>query len=265
MIVNVLYVRDFENVEGRLIFFVTKLVTLAASRLLRRILINLQLYPTIMYKTLISLAAILLLLTSCARKEVKQGMISYTIGYQLPDSLRSYEAYLPKTAIVYFKGDSTVSIQQAGPEATTVITHKPTDLVRVLLSSSAKKYVMDYPKNIQAELLPASTGYAYAATKDTMTMAGHKTKKYELTDKATGVTSEAWFTKEIRVVPNYLTMVFDTAYGVPLAFTTKQNGMPVTTKIKEIKFEPVPAGVFSTPTGYQKISPEQFKNLQPEN
>ena len=216
-------------------------------------------------KTLLYCTVTALLLSACSRKEVKQGTISYTIEYQLPDSLRSYEAYLPKTAIVYFKGDSTVSIQQAGAEATTVITHKPTDFVRVLLSSSAKKYMMDYPKNLQHELLPASTGYAYALTKDTMTIAGHKTKKYELTDKATGVTSEAWFTKEISVIPNYLTMVFDTTYGVPLAFTTKQNGMPVKTKIKKLKFEPVPTAIFSTPAGYQKISPEQFKNLQPEN
>ena len=216
-------------------------------------------------KTLLYCTVTALLLSACSGKEVKQGTISYTIEYQLPDSLRSYEAYLPKNATVYFKGDSTVSIQQAGAEATTVITHKPTDFVRVLLSSSAKKYMMDYPKNLQHELLPASTGYAYALTKDTMTIAGHKAKKYELTDKATGVTSEAWFTKEISVVPNYLTMVFDTTYGVPLVFTTKQNGMPVKTKIKELKFEPVPAAIFSTPAGYQKISPEQFKNLPAEN
>jgi hypothetical protein len=197
----------------------------------------------------------------CKKKEVKQGKIVYAIEYELPDSLIRYAAYLPKQAIVYFKGDSTVSIQQAGDEATTVITDKPTDFMRVLLRSSNSKYVIDYNKAQQPELLPAASGYSYESTEDTTTIVGYKAKRYQLTDKTTGLTSEAWFTKQLSIAPNYLTTVFDTTYGAPLVFTTRQNDMPVKTTLKEIKFEPVPDGIFSTPKGYQKITPEQFKNM----
>ena len=208
---------------------------------------------------------LLTLLNSCSHKKIKQGSVAYDIEYQLPDSLISYKAYLPAKAIVYFKNDSTVSIQQAGAEATTVITYKPNAFMRVLLRSAAAKYVIDYAKPEQSEILPASKGYTYVATNKTKTIAGYKASKYELTDQATGLSSEAWFTKDVAIVPNYLTTVFDTAYGVPLSFTTKQNGIPVITTVKQVKFEPVPDGVFSVPTGYQKMTPKQFRDMPVDN
>jgi len=214
-----------------------------------------------MHKLILFSPLLFILLTSCSHKKIKQGLVTYDIEYQLPDSLNSYKAYLPKTAIVYFKGDSTVSIQQAGAEATTVVTYKPTTFMQVLLRSSAAKYVIDYSKADQPEILPASKGYTYVATNETKTIAGYKASKYELTDQATGLGSEAWFSKNVAIVPNYLTTVFDTTYGVPLSFTTKQNGIPVTTTVKQIRFEPVPNGAFSVPAGYQKITPKQFKDM----
>jgi len=213
-----------------------------------------------MQKWFWALPVILLLLGSCKRHEVKQGAITYTIDYELPDSLKTFAAFLPKTAIIYFKGDSTVSIQQAGPDATTVITHKPTNFMRVLLRSDKAQYAIDYTKAEQVDILPP-TDYTYAPTTETKTILGHKATKYVLTDKTSGVGNEVWFTKDIKLVPNYVTAVFDTTYGVPLVFTSDQNGMVTRTSVKEIKFEKVPDGVFSTPAGYKKITPEQFKNM----
>ena len=91
-----------------------------------------------MRKFLWFIPATLALFSSCNNKPVKQGYITYTVEYELPDSLKHYSDYLPKTAIAYFKGDSTVSIQQAGEEATTVIMQKPTGFMRVLLRSSSE-------------------------------------------------------------------------------------------------------------------------------
>ncbi len=218
-----------------------------------------------MKKLFLCTLPLFILLNSCSHKKIKQGSVTYDIEYQLPDSLNSYKAYLPATAIVYFKSDSTVSIQQAGADATTVITYRPTAFMRVLLRSATAKYVIDYGKSEQIEILPASKGYTYVATNETKTIAGYKASKYELTDQATGLSSEAWFTKDLVIVPNYLTTVFDTTHGVPLSFTTKQNGIPVTTTVKQVKFEPVPDGVFSVPAGYQKMTPKQFRDLPVDN
>lgn len=150
-------------------------------------------------------------------------------------------------------------------EATTVITYRPTSFMRVLLRSSSQKYVIDYNKADQQEEEPAKLGYAYVKDTATKVIAGYKAVKYSLTDKMTGEGSEVWFTKQISVIPNSLTMPFDTTYGFPLAFTLTQNGIRTTTTVSSIKFEPVPDGVFSTPGGYQKITPRQLRNMPVDN
>lgn len=244
-----------------------------------------------MKKLILYSLGLLAFLSACSHKEIKQGSITYNIEYHLPDSLNKYLAFLPKSATVYFKGDSAVTVQQANEEATTVITYKPTNFMRVLLSSAAKKYVIDYNKADQDEESPARLGYSYVADTaaktvaenktlkyspsnkgkgeeaDTATkvIAGHKTLKYLLTNKVTGESAEAWFTKELSVIPNSLTMAFDSTYGVPLAFTISQNGMLIKTTVKQIKFEPVPAGVFSVPPGYQRLTPKQLREMPVEN
>jgi len=205
------------------------------------------------------------LLYSCSRKKVIEGSITYDLQYQLPDSLRKYLIYLPKTAKVYFKGDSAVSVQQMNDESTTIITHKPTNFMRVLLASREKKYVIDYSKADQDEESPAKLGYSYEPGIDTQTIAGHKALKYTLTNKVTGEIDEAWFSKDVSLVPNSLTMAFDTTKGFPLSFTTNSNGMVIKTSVKAIKFEPVPTGIFSAPAGYEKLTPRQLREMPVEN
>lgn len=218
-----------------------------------------------MKKALLYLVLFFALFNSCSRKKEIQGSITYNIDYQLPDSLNKYLLYLPKSAKVYFKGDSAVSIQQMNDESTTVITCKPANFMRVLLASSAKKYVIDYNKAEQENETPARLGYSYAAGAETKIIAGHTTLKYTLTNKATGESSEAWFTKEISIIPNSLTMAFDTSRGVPLSFTVNQNGMVIKTTVKDIKFEAVPVGIFATPAGYEPLSPKQLRDMPVEN
>ena len=218
-----------------------------------------------MKKTLLYFITILVLFSSCSNKKIKQGSIAYTIEYQLPDSLNRYLAYLPKSAMVYFKGDSAVSIQQMNDESTTIITDKATSFMRVLLRSSAKKYVIDYDKAEQAQESPARLGYTYQAGTETKAIGGYKALKYTLTNKETLEQSEVWFTKDISVVPNSLTMAIDTVHGFPVAFTTNQGGMLIKHTVKQIKFEPVPEGVFSTPAGYEPLTPKQLRDMPVEN
>lgn len=137
--------------------------------------------------------------------------------------------------------------------------------MRVLLASREKKFVIDYSKTDQAEESPAKLGYSYAIGIDTQTIAHYKALKYTLTNKVTGQTDEAWFTKDIAAIPNSLTMAFDTTKGFPLSFTSNNNGMLIKTTVKEIRFEPVPAGIFSTPAGYVKLSPKQLRDMPVEN
>ena len=203
-------------------------------------------------------------LASCADK-TKQGTIVYQLDYQLPDSLRSYADYLPKQATVYFKGDSVVSIQGTDEESTTVITHQPSNYMLVLLKSATKHFQVNYAKADQSQELPDISVYTFTKGTATKQIAGYNAQQYTMKNKISDETSEAWFTTGIKLPPSLLTMGFDPAMGVPLVFSTNQNGIITKTSVKEIRFEPAPAGVFSAPAGYQKLTPQQLKEMPVEN
>ena len=200
------------------------------------------------------------LLTACADKN-KQGTITYDLAYQLPDSLLAYGPYLPKTATVHFKDDSVVSIQGIPEENTTIITHQPTNYMLVLLKSAAKSYQVIFNKDEQKQEVPDISMYTFTKSGDTKMIAGYNAEHYIMKNKATGIGSDAWFTHDIKIPPSSLTMMFDAKLGVPLSFKIDQNGFVTHTTVKEIKFEQTPDGAFSTPPGYQKLTPQQLKDM----
>lgn len=218
-----------------------------------------------MKKTLITAFILTVLFCACKNKSADEGSITYQVEYQLPDSLQRYAAFLPKEAMVYFKADSTVSIQKSAQESTTIITNRKTGFMRVLLSAPDKKYVVDYNKAEQSEEIGSLPPYTLTKQNETKKIAGYLATKYLLKDKLSEETTEIWFTKEVAIIPNSLTMLLDSTLGVPLLFTINQNGTKVKTTVKEIKFEAVPATAFTTPAGYQKLTPQQLRQMPVEN
>jgi outer membrane lipoprotein-sorting protein len=204
---------------------------------------------------------VLVFLAACSRKNTDEGSITYQLEYQLPDSLKQYAEFLPKEAIVYFKGDSTVSIQKTNEESTTIITDRKTNSMRVLLKSPARQFVVDYNKSEQAEEIGQLPPHTINKQNETKTIAGYNATKYLAKDKLSDETTEMWFTKDIALIPNSLTMLLDSTLGTPLAFTISQNGMKTKTTVKKIKFEPVPEGIFTTPAGYVPLTPQQLRQM----
>lgn len=218
-----------------------------------------------MRKTLIAAFILSVFFCACKNKSADEGLIAYQVEYQLPDSLQRYAEFLPKEATVYFKGDSTVSIQKSAQESTTVITNQKTGFMRVLLTSPDRKFVVDYNKAEQAEEIGSLPPYTLTKQSETKKIAGYLATKYLLKDKLSEETTEIWFTKEVAVIPNSLTMLLDSTLGVPLMFTINQNGTKVKTTVKEIKFEAVPATAFSTPAGFKRLTPQQLREMPVEN
>lgn len=203
-------------------------------------------------------------LTGCGKK-IPQGKLVYTLTYDLPDSLRTYQDYLPKEAVVYFKGDSSVTIQQTGDESTTIIMHGPTNYMQVLLASAKKHYAINYSKQDQDDEranMPVFTAKKGSTTK---AIAGYEAQQYTLTDKMTADSHEAWFSSAVQLPKNALGLVFDAALGTPFSFSTNQNGMITHTAIKSVDLKTdVPAGVFSAPANYEKLTPQQLKDMPVE-
>lgn len=210
------------------------------------------------------LALAISIMAACSHKK-NEGVIVYKLEYKLPDSLRSYGAYLPTEATIYFKGDSVVNIQKTAEESTTVITYKPTDFMQVLLKSPNKSYVIDFDKKDQTEEMVSMPTFSFTPGKGAKTMAGYQAKSYIMKDKLSLDSTEAWFTKDIAIPTSSLTAPLDTALGVPLMFSTNQNGIITKATVKEIKFEPVPDGIFSAPAGYEHLTPTQLREMPVDN
>ncbi len=208
---------------------------------------------------------LMLFLSACNHQNNDEGMIVYQLEYQLPDSLKRFAEFLPKEAKVYFKGDSTVSIQQSEKESTTIITDKKTGFMRVLLKSTFRQFMVDYNKAEQAEEIGTLPPHTVTKEKETKTIAGYPAEKYIFQDKLSGEKTEAWFTTKIALPQNSVTMMLDSTLGVPLSFTISQAVMKMKVTVQQLKFEPVPAGVFSTPTGYHQLTPQQLREMPVEN
>ncbi|RYE36048.1 MAG: hypothetical protein EOP42_04820 [Sphingobacteriaceae bacterium] len=208
---------------------------------------------------------VMLFLSACNHKTNDEGSITYKLEYQLPDSLKRYAEFLPTTAKVYFKGDSTVSIQQSKQESTTIITDKESNFMRVLLKSAFRQFMVDYNKAEQAEEIGTLPPHTTTRQNETKNIAGYPAEKYVFQDKLSGETTEAWFTKNIAVPQNSMTMMLDSTLGVPLTFTISQPVMKMKVTVQQLKFEPVPAGVFSTPNGYHQLTPQQLREMPVEN
>ncbi|GAB3923694.1 hypothetical protein [Mucilaginibacter myungsuensis] len=211
------------------------------------------------------LAATLALTTACGNKQT-EGTLTYELDYQLPDSLKSFAAFLPKSAILHFKGDSAVTIQGSEEESTTMITYHPTDyLVGLFKSGPLKRFQVQFGKEEQKMELPDLSGFEFTKGTATKTVAGYKADQYIVKDKVTGDTTSAWFTHDLKVPANFISMVFNPELGTPVEFSLNQNGMITTTKLKEVKLETVPAGIFTAPAGFIKLTPQQLREMPVEN
>jgi hypothetical protein len=178
-----------------------------------------------MKKNLLFILTIIAVTLAACGNKTKQGTIVYQLAYQLPDSLQSYADYLPKQATVYFNADSVVSVQAVGEESTTIITHQPSNYMLVLLKSATKHFKVNFAKDEQAMELPDMSVYTFTKGTATKQIAGYNAQQYTMKNKISDETAEAWFTHDITLPPSSLTMGFDPAMGVPLVFSTNQNGI----------------------------------------
>ncbi|QKJ31919.1 hypothetical protein HQ865_19830 [Mucilaginibacter mali] len=213
-----------------------------------------------MKKVFLLMAVCAVMLSACSDKK-KEGVITYQLSYQLPDSLTSFAAYLPKHAHAYFKGDSVASVQGTDEESTTMITYHPTGYLLCLLKSGMKRFQVQYSLEEQKKELPDMSLYEFTRGRTDLKIAGYAAQQYIMKNKFSGDTTSAWFTHDIEVPPNYLTAMFKPEFGTPLRFSINQNGMVTETSFKEIRYEPVPAGIFVAPPGYKKMTPSELNEM----
>ena len=195
---------------------------------------------------------------------IAEGTIIYAVEWKLPEQMQAMASSFPTELKVYFKGDSSSLKTQSPMYSSTNILNTKKEYERLLLDipMMGKKFSVIFSPADQERIAENMPELIVKPATDSKTIAGYKAQKYEVNEKKSNQNSEAWFTKDIEIVPNSLSRFYDKSYGFPVEFTSYMNGLSVKAVVKELKAEPVPAGMFSASKDFEEISLDQLMQMQ---
>ena len=204
-----------------------------------------------------------LLFAQTPAKRIPEGIITYSVEWKLPENMQQMAANFPAELTVFFKGDSSSLKTESQMYSSTSILNTKSEYERMLLDipmMGKKLSVIFTPADQEkvAEKMPELTLKAGTETKEVL---GYKAQKYDVNEKKSGQSFEAWFTKDIEVTPNTLSRFYDKGYGFPVEFSSFMNGITVKAKVKDVKSGPVPAGSFSATKDYEEITLDQLMQM----
>lgn len=201
-------------------------------------------------------AGIALLATSFvakAQKAYKEGTIVYTVAVGANSA----------DATTYFKGDSSLTVTQKGPATIKILTQGVGDYLAILVDvpvANMKKAAIATPAELEQgkDMLPELT---FTPGTETKQIAGFNCKKVTVKNTKDNSTFDVWVTNDISAPINNMSSLYGKAGGFPVQFTTYQMGQSVNVVLKSISDEKVPAGSFSIPASFEKISISDLQSL----
>lgn len=204
-------------------------------------------------KIALGLAFTAVAFTASAQKNYTQGVVTYglSIGGNNVESK------------VYFTADSSAAVQQTGPATIKVLSNSKATYMAIIVDvpvASIKKAAVLTPDEID-QAMAAAPKFTFTPGTETKQISGFNCKKVTVKDTKSGSTYTAWVTTDITAPLNSLTKYFGDAGGVPVQFTTVQQGQAVDVTLKSISDQKAPAGTFGIPAGFDKISLDELKSL----
>ena len=178
-------------------------------------------------------------------------------------------AYILKTdagemeSSVTFKGDSSLATMQQGPANIKLISNIKGTYFVILVDvpvASMKKAAVLTPDELD-QAMSAAPKFTFTPTGETKQISGFNCKKIVAKDAKLGVTFDTWVTTDISAPANSYSKLFVGAGGVPIQFTTIQQGKQVDVTLKSITDQKVAPGTFGIPAGFDKISLEELSSM----
>lgn len=218
-----------------------------------------------MKKIIVTATLALLCNLGFAQKKIAEGSILYQVEYDLPAEMQQMRAMLPSEVTVYFKGDSSSSLNKTPMATTNFIMNPKTEFQRLLLDIPMmnRKLSVKFTPDDMETMKESFPELSFVPGTETKTISGYAGQKYTVSEKKSGKNSEAYFTKDVEIPSNSFTQYFDKSYGFPLQFITYQQGMTLKATVKQIKEEKVPAGSFSASKDYEEITFSQLQQMMP--
>lgn len=158
-------------------------------------------------------------------------------------------------AKVLFKGDTSATNIQQGPAQIKIIRAKDTYLVVVVdvPVANLKKAAVATPAELEETYASLPT-LTFTPTTETKQINGFNCKRVVTKDSKSNSTFDTWVTNDIEAPLSVTSDLYSKAGGFPVQFTVFQKGIKVVNTLKSISENKVPAGSFSVPAGYDRIT-----------
>lgn len=197
------------------------------------------------------------------QNKISEGNITYSVEWNLPEQMQEMQSNFPTEIKVYFKGDSSSTVTESQMYSSNFILNPVTQFEKLLLDIPLmhKKYAVTFTPEDRKKMADKMPQIELKDASETKTLVGYQVHKYAGIEKKGNQTFDAWFTKDVEVLPNALSRFYDKSCGFPVEFTTFLNGLSLKASLKEIKKSAVPAGLFSAGKDYEEITVDQLMQM----
>lgn len=192
-----------------------------------------------------------------------EGKIVYTIEYlRMPDEMKGMEAMLPKGMTSYVKGNQSRMEQDSGMGGQTIVLHNSDDNETVVLMNMLGQKMAVVPSAEEKKQAEADMDKVEVKLMDEeKDVAGYKCKKAVMTSPDMDFPMTIFYTEAI---PNGSADLAKVP-GMPLEYTTEQQGMKMRIAASTISKEKVGKSMFDIPKDYERMTgaelQEKFQGL----
>lgn len=186
-----------------------------------------------------------------------EGKLTYTIEYvKIPAEMKGMEAMLPSGMVTYIKGTKSRTEQDAGMGGKTVIVHDNDNMeTMVMMDLFGQKMAIVPSAEEQKESQAEMNKMKVELVNESKEIAGYKCKKALITSPDMDFPMAVFYTEDI---PNG-SAEFVKIPGMPLEYTTEQQGMKMKISATSISKEKVAAGLFEIPSDYERLTGEELQ------
>ena len=181
-----------------------------------------------------------------AQKTYTQGVVTYTTNM-------NGQAIEVKD---YFTQDSIAAIFTAGPATIKVLAdanHKSFALLMDVAVASLKKAAIATPDEV-SEMMAALPKLTFAPGTDTKQISGFNCKKVVVTDTKDNKNYDVWVTNDIEVAPSAIPLYYHAIGGFPVQYAAFSQGQVTDVTVSGVSEDAAPAGTFSIPGDFDKIT-----------
>ncbi len=188
-----------------------------------------------------------------AQKTYTQGVVTYSTN------MRGQDVEVKD----YFTRDSIAAMFTAGPATIKILSdakHTSFALLMDVPVASIKKAAIATPDEV-SEMMAALPKLTFAPGTGTKQISGFNCKKVVVTDAKDNKNYDVWITNDIEAPPAAIPLYYQAIGGFPVQYTAFSQGQVTDVTVSGVSEDAAPAGTFSIPDDFDKITMSDLRTM----